>query len=80
MTWPSTGHRTIDQVRSQSIGRSIDAHKRAQPRLAGGPVDRPESSALWIWPRSTGRSTGQRALLSGSGLSRSGGRSEAQRT
>ena len=68
----STGRSTKTEVGRSD--RSIDVHKRAQPRLASGPVDRavdrPESSALWIWPRSTD----QRALLSGSGPGRPRGR------
>ena len=53
----------------RTVDRAVtDVHKCARPCLAGGPVDRPdrppESSALWIWPRSTGRSTGRELLLS----------------
>ena len=43
--------------------RSTDVHKCAQPLWLVGrstdPVDHPESCALWIWPRSTRRSTGR---------------------
>ena len=60
--------------------RSIDVHKHARPfRLevrSTGPVDCPESSAIWKWSRSTGREL----LLSVSSPSRPGGRSVAQRS
>ena len=53
---------------------SVDRHAQTcTPCLAGGPVDRPdrppESSALWKWPQSNGRSTGRElcSLFSGHG-------------
>ena len=76
--------RTIDRGKSRSTG-PVDW--RAQTCMAvwtGGPVDRavdrPESSALWKWPRSTGRPTGRELLLSVSSPGRPGGRPEAQRS
>ena len=67
------------------IGRpvqSTDVHKRARSfRLEGRltvPVDRPESSALWIWPWSTRRSTGRELCSLYPGLDRPGGRPVAQ--
>ena len=48
--------------------RSTDVHRRARPCLAGGPVDRPGRPSRELCslerPRSTGRSTGRRDLLS----------------
>ena len=68
----STG--PVDRGRSQSTG---PVNRRAQTCTQpwdGGPVDRavnrPESSAIWKWPRSTGREL----LLSAHSPGRPGGR------
>ena len=60
--------RTVDRDRSRSTGPVDRCAQMCTVCLAGGPVDRPgrlpENTALWIWPRSTGRSTGRELLLS----------------
>ena len=64
--WP--GLLPVDRDRSRSTGPVDRCAQTCIATLAGGPIDRPgqplESSALWIWPRSTGRSTGRELLLS----------------
>ena len=58
--------RSIGRLTGPEVGRpvrSTDVHRRAQGFWLLGrstdPVDRPESSAIWIWPRSTRQSTGR---------------------
>ena len=58
---------TVDRCKSRSTGLVDRRAQACMPAWAGGPidraVDRPESSALWKWPRSTGRSTGRELSL-----------------
>ena len=53
---------TVDQTSGRSTGPVDRCAQTCTACLASRPVDRavdrPKSSALWIWPRSIGRSTG----------------------
>ena len=84
MFWPSAG-RPHGRPSQRSVDRAVDWCAQTCTTLfgwgAGRPPDRPpESSALWIWPRSTRWSTGGELCSLYPGLGRPSGRPMAQRS